>query len=740
MNIVSKFLGLSIVFFCATVSITACSSKGGDNNPAPTGPTITRRSLLNDKQIVSSTPPVSSATGTATVTLNAATGGLSGTVTLSNLTTAVLAVTINDGDFGVNGSPVVSLEETPLGSGIWTIPQTTTALTAAQMDSYKAAGFHIIVETSSNPNGEIRGQLLSFADNIQPIFDQNCASCHSAAGAASATGLFLDQASSYSSLVNQTAKLSPGTRVVPFDADNSVLMQRLLGTNGLIQMPPAGPLPAPETLLIKAWIIMGAISDSDTFPVPPAPRTLFTRRALLQSGQVVAGPVSSSLTGTAAVTLNTASNQLTGTVTLTDPAHIATAVIMNDGDVGTTGGQVVPLTETPAGSGSWTIPATTLSAAQTNRFINAGFYVSVDTAANPNGEIRGQLLSYADNVQPIFDTNCTSCHFASGPASFTGLLLLSANSYTTLVNKPAFRSTGVRVVPSDANNSVLLQRIAGTGPASVVGSQMPPPESKRPALSQRDQDIIKTWINMAAIDDSGAVKTPSAQPVRQFIREAFLNPAQVVPALASSAIATATFSLNEFTSRLSGTVTITNVPDVAAGRLVVSVHVNSAYADSAGPALPIAFLETPIGSGVFTIPSTATTMTTTQMNQFIAGGLYVAVDTQLLGIPREEVRGQIQTFKDNVQQLFNGRCVKCHNPGFLTLVAGQSYAALVNRPATQSAGTLVLPFDSAGSVLYNRLTGTGFPTGRMPADGPPYLTSNETSIIKAWIVMGAPND
>src|SRR5512142_962508 len=281
MNIMSKFLIFLFACICAIAPFTACSSKGG-SGPTPQPSPVTRRSFLNDKQIVSDTPPASSATGTATVTVDTATGKLTGTVTLSNIT-AVATVQINDGDAGFNGDPVVALAETPAGSGIWTVPSTATALTATQMDRFKAAGYYIIVATSANPAGEIRGQLLSYADNIQPIFDQNCVSCHSASGSASSTGLFLDQGNAISSLVNQTATQSPGTRVVPFDAGSSVLMKRILGTVlNLNRMPPGGPLAPPDTSLIKVWINMGAIADSDVFPVPPPPRTLFTRRALLE--------------------------------------------------------------------------------------------------------------------------------------------------------------------------------------------------------------------------------------------------------------------------------------------------------------------------------------------------------------------------------------------------------------------------------------------------------------------------
>src|SRR5512147_1749876 len=105
MNIMSKFLIFLFACICAAAPFTACSSKGGGNAPpAQTTNGITRRSILSDQQIASNTPPISSATATATVTLNPATGNLSGTVTLSNFTAGATAVTINEGDIGANGS------------------------------------------------------------------------------------------------------------------------------------------------------------------------------------------------------------------------------------------------------------------------------------------------------------------------------------------------------------------------------------------------------------------------------------------------------------------------------------------------------------------------------------------------------------------------------------------------------------------------------------------------------------
>ena len=329
---------------------------------------ITRHAFLNDKLVVSDTPPVSSATGTAAVTLDTATGKLTGAVTLTNMTNAVTSVHINDGDVGSNGAPVVSLVETPAGSGTWTIPDTAAALIAAQQDRFKTAGLYVVADTSANPGGEIRGQFLSFTDNIQPIFDQHCVGCHNGGGQASSTGLFLGQDLSYGLLVNQNATKSSGVRVVPFDSSDSVLYRRItgIGFSDTQRMPLGGPfLNTHDENLIKAWIDMGAENDSGVL----SPQ--FIRRALLNNIQVVSlAPVLSAATGSATMVLDTTTNRLTGTVTLTNMKNAVTAVHINEGDPGNNGDPVVSLVETPPGSGTWTVPDTAdaLTAAQQERF------------------------------------------------------------------------------------------------------------------------------------------------------------------------------------------------------------------------------------------------------------------------------------------------------------------------------------------------------------------------------------
>ena len=95
---------------------------------------------------------------------------------------------------------------------------------------------------------------VSFAADIQPIFEMSCIGCHGAGGNA---GLDLRSGLSYGNLVGVPATASGGNRVEVGNAEASVLYQRLSGT-GLSPMPPAGVLPATVQELVAQWINEGA--------------------------------------------------------------------------------------------------------------------------------------------------------------------------------------------------------------------------------------------------------------------------------------------------------------------------------------------------------------------------------------------------------------------------------------------------------------------------------------------------
>jgi len=101
-------------------------------------------------------------------------------------------------------------------------------------------------------------------------------------------------------------------------------------------------------------------------------------------------------------------------------------------------------------------------------------------------DVQVNQVSFVNNIQPIFDAYCTSCHPSSG-----NLDLTSANSYNQLVNVNASNYSGKRVIPNDADNSVLYKKIDGSG---TYGSNMPLGGN----LSQNQIDLIKQWINEGA--------------------------------------------------------------------------------------------------------------------------------------------------------------------------------------------------------------------------------------------------
>ncbi len=113
------------------------------------------------------TPNSSTGTGTATVTLDDITGKGTITLSFSGLSTAVTGSHIHCcAAQGANGPVIVpfdaflTLSADKLSGSITNYAFT---LTTAQIDAMKAGQTYVNVHTSTNPGGEIRGQLIAGA-------------------------------------------------------------------------------------------------------------------------------------------------------------------------------------------------------------------------------------------------------------------------------------------------------------------------------------------------------------------------------------------------------------------------------------------------------------------------------------------------------------------------------------------------------------------------------------------------
>lgn len=118
---------------------------------------------------------------------------------------------------------------------------------------------------TGNGTGNVTENILfvSFSRDIQPIFDQRCALCHTGNATKDSAGLELSANYSYSSMVNVYSVQSPLRMVAPGSPENSYLVAKLtdnhlaVGGSG-VRMPPGPPLPQLEIDTIRQWILEGA--------------------------------------------------------------------------------------------------------------------------------------------------------------------------------------------------------------------------------------------------------------------------------------------------------------------------------------------------------------------------------------------------------------------------------------------------------------------------------------------------
>jgi len=111
--------------------------------------------------------------------------------------------------------------------------------------------------------------------------------------------------------------------------------------------------------------------------------------------------------------------------------------------------------------------------------------------------------------------------------------------------------------------------------------------------------------------------------------------------------------------------------------------------------------------------------------------------------------GQAVSFSSDIQPIFTDLCIGCHvTGGFadqqgipLRLIAGQSFAMLINQKSTLDPSlTLVIPGDSANSLLFLKVSSDSPPVGdTMPLIGR-RLTSTELALVRDWIDQGAMNN
>jgi hypothetical protein len=364
---------------CVAFLVFSCGGDGGNNDSSKV---VFKYVTLSGAQ---ENPAVTTAAfGTGFISVNMETGAVGGTITTFGI--AGNAAHIHNGPVGVNAPVIVPLAQGPTGT--WTVPANS-QLTASQLDSLTAGNLYVNVHTTANSGGEIRAQLgrqvffstLTGAQETPPVTT-----------AASGTGRFV---------------FDPDTRVLT----GSVTATGITGTAAHLHAGAVG-VAAPVAIPMSGGPTEWAI-PANTVLTPDQVTTLTTGKfyANVHSaanpggeirGQVftplrtatLAGanevpPVTTSATGTCAYFANPFTKGVAGRTETT--GINGTAAHAHRAASGVTGPVVIP--QTSPSAGVWvTAVGATISDDLLASFMKGDLYCNVHSAANPGGEIRGQLV------------------------------------------------------------------------------------------------------------------------------------------------------------------------------------------------------------------------------------------------------------------------------------------------------------------------------------------------------------
>jgi hypothetical protein len=363
-------------------------------------------------------------------------------------------------------------------------------------------------------------------------------------------------------------------------------------------------------------LLLAACGGSDS-PSSATMPSLLTRTTTLNGAQETPA-VTTAASGSAFFTVDMATGALQGTVSTT--GINASAAHIHEGAVGVPAPVIIPLTQGTAGT--WTVPpGTTLTATQLESLRNGNLYVNVHTAANPNGEIRGQIgrqvyfatLTGAQETPPTTSTATGTGVFVFDPATST-----MAGTVTT---------TGV-------TGTVAHMHIGAIGQAAspAIPFTGGPANWTMPATVLTDTQLTALgagnfYANVhSAASPGGEIRGQLYLPLKM----ANLNGAQETPPNASTGSGSGRLMVNPFTRAVAGRMDW-------AGVNATDAHIHNAAPGVAG-GIVLRGTVTRGDPGSLVIDS-ATPLADNLLVAFMLGNLYYNVHSATF--PSGEIRGQL---------------------------------------------------------------------------------------------------
>jgi CHRD domain len=401
----------------------------------------------------------------------------------------------------------------------------------------------------------------------------------------------------------------------------------------------------------------------------------------------------------------------TGTVNVT--GLTATAARLHIGGIGVNGAATLSLTESPAGSGNWSVPANTTFTAEQRAAIVAGdMYVNVVSAAFPNGQLRGQI---GRTVRTANLTGAQENPPVTTNASGVGIVSVD----------PVTRALTARVVTTGVVGTVAHIHTAAVGTnGSVIVNLTETPVGSGIWLSaagatlteQQYSDLLSgnLYFNVhSAANPSGEVRGQ----IGMLVIDAVMVGTQEVPPNASAARGRGRVVLDLQTLNLTGSMVTTGMTGTVA-------HIHTGVFGANG-GVTFNFTQSAAGSGVWSMP--VTQMTTAQYQSLLFGDMYFNAHSATF--PSGEVRGQIgnvvrtatlsgtQEVPPN-NSTGTGRGIGIYNPAtgaasfVVTTSVGNATAAHIHTGAIGANGGVTVGFTQTSPGVWTSAATASFTAGQ----------------------------